>query len=635
MELFKEKKFQYLLVALLSVLPLEALSLFSIHLPWFVEYPFFTILMVLFGRQVFKSGIESLFHLNFSNINLLMTIGVTGAIYLGQLEEAVIIVILFAVAEVLEEFGIKRSQQALEDLVDKAPKTAQLIGKEEKTPIEDINIGDIIIVKPGDQVPLDGKVVRGMSLIDEATITGEPLPKSKNTGDSVYAGTLNGSGYLEIEVTKTAKDTTLAKIIDLTYKAGEQKSKSQRFIETFAARYTPAVIVIALLLVVIPVFVMGQPFNKWFAQAITLLVIACPCALVIATPISIFSSIGNANKRGMLVKGGKYIEDIGKIKAIAFDKTRTLTEGKPEVSDIIPFNGFSKEDVIACASGLETFSEHPLAKSVLEKAKELKLVPHNAQNFEAVMGKGIKGNCAICADKHVCLGTLSFISQEHKISKKYTQEIEELEKQGKTMIVVYEGNDVKGIIGITDAIKKQGATTIKQLLKLGVTPIILTGDHFSAASFVAKELGIEKVKAGLLPEDKVKEVTLLLKEYKTIAMTGDGVNDAPALATSTVGIAMGAAGSDAAIENADIAIMDDDIGKIPGLINLGKTTYNTIRINIAAAIGTKALFLILAILGMSNLTLAIFADVGVTVLVVLYGLRLYSHQEYTKGQFSS
>lgn len=627
MELLKEKKFQYLIAALLSVLPLEILSLFSIHLPLYFELPFFAILIFIFGRKVFISGIQSLFHLNFANINLLMTIGVFGALYLREFEEAVIIVILFAVAEVLEEFGMSRSQKALEDLVNKTPKTAQLLGKEEKTPIEDIKIGDVIIVKSGDQIPLDGKVVKGSSLIDEATITGEPLPKSKAVGDVVYAATINGSGYLEIEVTKLSKDTTLSKIIDLTFKAGEQKSKSQRFIETFAARYTPSIIVLAILVVAIPVFVLGQPFDKWLAQAITLLVIACPCALVIAAPISIFSSIGNANKKGILIKGGKYIEEIGKIRAVAFDKTRTLTEGKPVVSDIIPFNGFSESEVIACAAGLESFSEHPLAKSVLEKAKDLKLVPHEAANFEALAGKGIKGKCVICSDKHVCMGTISFISKEHDIKPNILKQVGELEKQGKSMIVVYEGNDVKGIIGITDAIKIQSANTVKQLLKLGVEPIMLTGDNLSSAKFVGNKLGIENIKAGLLPEDKVTEVQLLLKKYKKVAMIGDGVNDAPALATSTVGIAMGAVGSDAAIENADIAIMDDDIGKLPGLISLGRATYNTIRINIAAALGTKAFFMILAVAGMSNLALAIFADVGVTVLVVLFGLRLYSYKK--------
>lgn len=626
MDLFKDRKFQYLLLALLLVLPLEVLSLVSIHLPLYFELPFFALLLFIFGRKVFLSGLQSLAHLNFANINLLMTIGVVGALYLREFEEAVIIVILFAVAEVLEEFGMARSQKALEDLVNKTPKTALLKGEGEKTPIEDIKIGEVIVVKPGDQIPLDGKVIKGASLIDEATITGEPLPKNKTTGDSVYAATINGSGYLEIEVTKLSKDTTLAKIIDLTFKAGEQKSKSQRFIEIFAERYIPAVLIVAILLVVIPVFFFGQPLEKWLAQAITLLVISCPCALVIATPISIFSSIGNANKKGILIKGGKYIEEIGKIKAIAFDKTRTLTEGKPIVSDIIPFNGFSESEVIACAAGLESFSEHPLAKSVLEKAKELKLVPHESSNFEALAGKGIKGKCIICSDKHVCMGTISFVSKEHNIKPNILKQVEELEKQGKSMIVVYEGEEVKGIIGITDAIKMQSADTIKQLLDLDVEPIMLTGDNLSSAKFVGNKLGIENIKAGLLPEDKVVEVRSLLDKHKRVAMIGDGVNDAPALATSSVGIAMGAVGSDAAIENADIAIMDDDIGKLPNLIGLGRATYNTIRINIAAALGTKAFFMALAIAGMSNLALAIFADVGVTVLVVLYGLRLYSYK---------
>lgn len=625
MDLLKDKKFRYLVFALLIVLPLEILSLFSVHLPSFIELPLFAALIFIFGRNVFISGIKSLLRLNFADINLLMTIGVFGALYLREFEEAVIILILFAVAEALEEFGIRRSQKALEELVDKAPKTALLKGKTDKTPIDAIKVGDVLIIKPGDMIPLDGKVVQGMSLVDESTITGEPLPKNKQLDDIVYAGTQNGSGYLEISVTKAQKDTTLAKIIDLTFKAGEEKSKSQRFIENFAAKYIPAVLVLAALIVIVPVFVFGQPFDKWLIQAITVLVIACPCALVIATPISVFSSIGNANKKGILIKGGKYIEEIGKIKAIAFDKTRTLTEGKPIVSDVIPFNGFSEKDVIACAAGLEAFSEHPLAKSVLEKAKELKVVPHSASNFESIAGKGIKGSCAICADKHVCMGTLSFIAGEHKkINKENQEAIDKLAEQGKTMIVVYEENDVKGIIGITDAIKENSLDTIKTIQKIGVVPVMLTGDNESSAEYVAKKLGITEVRANLLPEDKVAEIKKLTEKYKDVAMIGDGINDAPALATSGVGIAMGAVGSDAAIENADIAIMDDDIAKVPVLITLGKEASRTIKINTSLAIITKFSFLVLAIAGLSNLAVALFVDVGVTILVVAYGLRLYS-----------
>ena len=630
MELLKDRKFKYLMLALFSVLPLEILSLFSIHLPLFIELPFFATLLFIFGRKVFADGVKALFRLNFSNINLLMTIGVFGAIYLREFEEATVIIILFAVAEALESFGMRRSQKALEELVDRTPKSALVKGKEEKVQIENIKIGEILIIKPGDQIALDGKIVKGMSLVDDSTITGEPLPKNKNVGDMVYAGTLNTSGYLEVEVTKLAKDSTLSKIIELTFEAGEKKSKSQRFIETFAEKYTPAVVMIAALIVTIPVMILGQPFNIWFSRAIIILVIACPCALVIATPMSIFSSIGNANKKGILIKGGRYIEEIGKIKAIAFDKTRTLTEGKPVVSDIIPFNGRSEEDVIACAAGLEALSEHPLAKSILDKAKELKLVPHAAENFSSIAGKGIKGNCVFCANKHVCMGSISFIAREHGIGEKYEKVIEELEKQGKTMIVTYEDNEIEGIIGITDKIKPQSEEAIRSLIKMGIKPVMLTGDNASSANFIAKKLNLSDVKSELMPEDKVKEISDLISKYKKVAMIGDGVNDAPALANSSVGIAMGAAGSDVAIENADISIMDDDIGKVPDIISLGKKTYNTIRINVAVALLTKFAFLTLAILGMANLTTAIFADVGVALLVVMYSLRLYNYNNHNR-----
>ncbi len=625
--LLQNKKFKFLLLAFLTVLPFEILSFFSIHLPKWVELPLFITLIFIFGKNVFISGIRSLLRLRFSDINLLMTIAIVGAVYLQEWEEAVIIVILFALGNALEDFGIERSQSALKELVDKTPKTAQIKGKTGRTPVGEIEIGSVIIVKPGDQIPLDGKVVMGMSLVDEATITGEPLPNNKHEGDLVFAGTINGNGYMEIKVTKAAEDSTLSKIIDLTYKSAEKKSHSQKFIEKFAQYYTPTVVGTSFLMVVIPVGLLGQAFTPWFTQALTLLIIACPCALVISTPITIFSAIGNATKRGVIVKGGRFVEELGKIRAIAFDKTRTLTKGEPVVSDIVPFNGFTQNEVLECAYGIESFSEHPLALSIIGEAKKHNLNPHHFTNFEAVSGKGLKGDCLICSDKHHCMGNLKFITEEHKVEDDVIRQVETFEKQGKSTMIMSDNKKVTGVIGITDEIRGDSKTMISHLLRMKIIPVMLTGDNDMSASFVAEQIGITHVKAGLLPDQKVKELSKLIGQYKHVAMIGDGVNDAPSLVTAPVGIAMGAIGSDVAIENADVALMNNNMMLIPFLIELGKKSVQTIRTNTAAAIGVKLLFLTLALTGRSGLALAIFADVGVTVLVVLNGLRLFQFKE--------
>ena len=627
-DLLQNRNFRWLLAALAIVAPLEVLSLFGLHLPLWAQIPLLTALALVFGRGLLLSGVRSLFRLDFSNMNLLMTIAIVGAMYLGHWEEAGVIIVLFALGETLEDFGITKSQAALQDLVEKAPKTAQPKGKEGKVPVENVQVGEIIAVKPGDQIPLDGMVTEGSSLVDEAAITGEPLPRSKYPGDPVFAGTINGSGYMEIRVTRQARDTTLSKIIQLTYQSAERKSHSQRFIEKFARYYTPSVVSTSSLLVLIPVVLLGKPFDPWFIQALTLLIISCPCALVISTPVTIFSAIGNATQRGALIKGGRFIEEMGRLKAIAFDKTRTLTRGEPAVSDVFTFDNLSPKDVLACAAGIEAFSEHPIARSILDQAEAENVEPHPFENFEAISGKGLKGECMVCFDSHQCLGNIRFVSEEHQAGEEVLKKVGELERQGKTAIVISDHQRVKGIIGVTDEIRPESKPLIEGLLRLEVIPVILTGDNGSSARFVASQLGIERVSAELLPHQKVEELTRLLQEYQHVAMVGDGVNDAPALASASVGIAMGAIGSDVAIENSDIALMNDNLAILPYLVKLGRRAVAKIRFNIVSAVLIKFIFLILALGGMSSLVLAIFADVGVTVLVVLNGLQLYGY----KGQ---
>jgi len=625
--LLKNPRFRWLLLSLIIIVPFEIFSFFSIHLPGWIEIPLFVLMLFIFGREVIVSGIKSLFKLNFSNINLLMVVATFGAVYLGQLEEAVIIIVLFALGEALEEFGIEKSQLALKKLIDSSPKTAEVKGREDKVPVEEINVGEIIAVRPGDQIPLDGEIISGNSLIDEAVITGEPLPKSKYSGDPVYAGTINLQGYLEISVTKSSKDTTISKIIELTYESVEKKSKSQKFIEKFANYYTPAMMLTSILIVVIPVLVLGKPFDPWFVQALTILIISCPCALVISTPVSIFSAIGNANQKGVLVKGGRYMEEMGKIKAIALDKTRTLTRGKPIVTDVIPFNGVAREELIGCAAGIEAFSEHPIAESILEKAEEMRVPLHEYVNFQAVPGKGLKGECTFCYDSHHCMGNIKFVTEEHKVEDEVIREVDALEKQGKTAIVISDDRKVKGIIGVTDEIREESYSLIEKLLKENVVPIILTGDNSSSAAYVGSKLGIRIVKAELLPDGKVEEMSKLINKFGHVAMVGDGVNDAPAIAASSVGIVMGAVGSDIAIENSDIALMNDNLNMISYLVGLGRKCLGKIRFNITSAVLVKFLFLSLAIGGFSSLAMAIIADVGVTVVVILNSLNLYVYDE--------
>jgi Cd2+/Zn2+-exporting ATPase len=350
------------------------------------------------------------------------------------------------------------------------------------------------------------------------------------------------------------------------------------------------------------------------------------CALVISTPVTIFSAIGNATQRGALIKGGRFIEELGRVKAIAFDKTRTLTRGEPAVSEVYTFNDLSAEEVLACAAGIETFSEHPIARSILGRAEAQNIEPHPFENFEAISGKGLKGECMVCFDSHQCLGNIRFVSEEHPAGEEVLKKVEELERQGKTAIVISDHKRVKGVIGVTDEIRPESKGVIEDLMSMGITPVILTGDNRPSARFVADRLGIQRATAELLPHQKVEELNRLLQEYRYVAMVGDGVNDAPALAGASVGIAMGAIGSDVAIENADIALMNDNLAMLPYLVKLGRKAAGKIRFNTLSAVLIKFLFLSLALGGMSSLVLAIFADVGVTVLVVLNSLQLYGYR---------
>ena len=622
--MWQDAKFRWLLLSVALVGVFEFLSLAGWHLPPLVGAPFFAAVILAVGWRTILNGLKALAKLNFKSINLLMVIAVAGAFYLGQYEEAAVVIVLFALGERLEEFGIQTSKSALQALVDRTPKTARVKneGGMKEIPIAEVAVGDLLIIKPSDMIALDAEITSGSSSVDESTITGEPLPKDKHIGDLVFAGTLNLQGYLEARVTKLSADTTLAKIISTTFAATKTKAETQKFIEKFSAYYTPTIIVIALLLAVAPTLVFNQPFEPWLREALTLLVIACPCALVISTPISIYAAIGNASARGALVKGGKYIEAIGRVRAVAMDKTRTLTYGRPKVTDVIPLGESTREHLLACAAGIESYSEHPLAQSIVEAARAENVTPHGVENFEAVLGKGVKADCVVCYDKHHCIGKLPFITEEHKVQEEIVARVDALQREGKTSMVISSDREVEGIIAVTDELKPESREAVAELTRLGIETVMLTGDNHAPAQAVAAQVGIREVRAEMLPEDKAEAIKELTQKYGAVAMVGDGVNDAPALALSSVGVAMGAAGSDTAIEAASIAILNDRLELIPFLVRLGRRTVTTIKANTLLAIATKLLFVAMAMTGTSSLALAIFADVGVTVLVIVNSLRL-------------
>ncbi|MCE3296865.1 MAG: ATPase [Crocinitomicaceae bacterium] len=622
MKPFKDPAFILLFAAVIAALALEFLSLVGMDIPEPYSPFIFGALILGFGYQVLWNGLKALIKLRFSSINLLMLLAVIAAFYLGEYPEAAVVIVLYVLGEYLEEFGIERSKSTLAGLVSRSPKTAMLRESGQTALIEDVAVGTVIAVRPGELIPLDGRIVSGETTVDEAMITGEPIPKDKHPGDLLFAGTINKESYIEIETTKKSEDSTFARIVRLTFEARANKAPTQQFIQKFSSIYTPVVLVLALLLVLVPVFVFKQDFDHWLLQAVSLLVIACPCALVISTPVAIYAAMGNASAQGILIKGGKYLEAMARLQVLALDKTRTLTYGKPVVSDIIPLNGTSREELLACASGAEVFSEHPLAEAIVEASRREGFEPHSAEAYKSVPGKGATAKCLVCEDETIYVGKLAFIREHQHVSPEAELLVEKLSSEGKTSVVISFGDGVAGIIGLTDELKTDSPQAVSEINALGVETIILSGDNQHAAAFIASQLGITEVYGNLLPEEKAACVEKLLRRYKHVGMVGDGINDAPALARSTVGIAMGAAGSDTAIETANVALMQDKLLQIPFLVRLGRAALRRIRINTIGAIAVKLVFIALAFSGYSQLVLAIAADVGVTLVVILLSLRL-------------
>lgn len=556
------------------------------------------------------------------DMNLLMTVAVCGAVVIGEWFEAATVAFLFAFSLTLESWSVGRARGAIEKLLDLTPTTVRVLenGQTKELAPDAVLVGATFVVRPGERIPLDGEVVRGISDINQAPITGESIPVSKEPGSSVFAGTVNGTGALEIRSTKKSEDTTLAHIIRLVGQAQQSRAPSEQWVDRFARYYTPTVMALAVLVLLGPPLLFHQPFEPWIYQSLILLVIACPCALVISTPVSVVAALAASARQGVLVKGGSHLEAAGHLQAVAMDKTGTLTEGRPSVERIVGMNGHKEEDLLARAAAMEAHSDHPLAVAILEHAVGRNVVFEAASDLKVLPGKGAT---ALLGGRQFWIGSHRLLEEGEQETPEVHEEMAQLSRTGKTVVVVGNETHVCGFIALSDRIRPESRLSIEALQSAGVKHIVmLTGDNEGTARAIGAEAGVSEVRAELLPEDKVEAIAALKKKYGSVAMIGDGINDAPAMGSATLGIAMGAAGSDTAIEAADIALMSDDLSKVPWLIAHSRRMLAIIRTNIVLSLAVKALFVGLTLVGHASLWSAIAADMGVSLLVISNGLRL-------------
>jgi Cd2+/Zn2+-exporting ATPase len=556
------------------------------------------------------------------DINVLMMVAVIGAMSIGQWSEGATVTFLFAFAQILEARSMDRARNAIRALMDLTPPEAVVRrdNVEVKVGLDAVQLGEIVLVKPGERIPLDGIVSAGEGPVNQAPITGESLPVDKSMGDEVFAGTINGYGALDIRVTHVRRDTTLSRIIALVELAQSQRAPSQAFVERFARYYTPAIIALAIVIAVVPPLFLGQPFGSWFYRSLVLLVISCPCALVMSTPVSVVSAIAAAARNGVLIKGGAHLERAGVIRCVAFDKTGTLTRGVPHVVEVISLNGAAAADILAIAAGLEIRSEHPVGRAILAKALDAGIELPTSTRFRSLPGRGAE---ALIDGDPALIGNHRLLEERGLCDADTHSRLDRVAALGRTAVVVARLGRPIGIIVLADRLRVAARETIEMLRRQGVERVVLlTGDNQATADAIVREVGADEAFAELLPEDKVSAVQKLRRRHGTIAMVGDGVNDAPAMAAADVGIAMGAAGTDAALETADIALMADELVKIPFAIRLGRATLRNIRVNVSVSLALKAVFLALAIAGSATLWMAVLADMGASLLVIANGLRL-------------
>ncbi|MCM3390294.1 heavy metal translocating P-type ATPase [Ureibacillus chungkukjangi] len=578
------------------------------------------------GYSLFIKGLKNLSRLKF-DMNTLMTIAIIGAAIIGEWGEGATVVILFAISEALERYSMDKARQSIESLMDIAPKEALIRrGKEEMMiHVDDIQVNDIMIVKPGQKLAMDGIVIKGTSTLNQAAITGESVPVTKTIDDEVFAGTLNEEGLLEVKVTKRVEDTTLSKIIHLVEEAQAERAPSQAFVDKFAKYYTPAIVILAFLIAVIPPL-FGGDWSQWIYQGLAVLVVGCPCALVVSTPVAVVTAIGNAAKNGVLIKGGIHLEEAGHLKAIAFDKTGTLTKGIPAVTDVITYGG-NEDELMIVTAAIEKGSQHPLASAIIRKAEEngLNMNGVSVEEFQSITGKGVK---AKVNNQMYYVGSPNLFEELHKtIESNIKENITRMQTEGKTVMVLGTEKEILSLIAVADEMRETSKEVINKLNHIGIETVMLTGDNERTAKAIGKQVGVSDIQADLLPEDKLNFVKKLREKHQSVAMVGDGVNDAPALAAASVGVAMGGAGTDTALETADIALMSDDLSKLPYTIKLSRKALMIIKQNITFSLAIKLLALVLVMPGWLTLWIAIFADMGATLIVTLNSLRLLRVKE--------
>jgi Cd2+/Zn2+-exporting ATPase len=553
------------------------------------------------------------------DMNVLMTLAAFGAVGIGSYAEGAWVLVLFGVGTTLESFAFDRSRRSVGELMDLAPEQARVLaddGSEHLVPVEEVTVGTRFVVRPGERIALDGNVVAGASSVDEAPITGESVPVDKQPGSTVFAGTLNANGALTVDTSKSAGESTLARVVALVEAAQGSRAPSERFVDRFARVYTPLVFAAALAVIAVPV-ALGGSLDTWLYRALALLIVACPCSLVISIPVAVVSAVGHAAREGVLIKGGQALEDLARLKTVAIDKTGTLTRGQPELADVVVLDGTHDDKALALVAAVERHSEHPLGEALLRAARSRGLDVAEPAAFEALPGRGV---LARIGERELWAGGPRLAAERLGATP---QEVGGLEARGQTTIVLGEGQRPLAVFGLADELRPEAAAAIAELRRAGLARVVmLTGDNERVAAAVAEVVGVNEFRAGLLPADKLRAVEALNAESGPVAMVGDGINDAPALAAAPVGIAMGVAGTDVALQSADVALMSDDLARLPGAVTGARQAVRVMRQNVVASLVVKAIFVVLAPLGLVTLVLAVAADMGMSLLVTLNGLRL-------------
>ncbi len=588
---------------------------------------FFVLAYIAGGYDVTLEAIPELLKGKF-NTDLLMILAALGAATLGELREGAFLLFLFSLGHAGEHYALDRARNSVRALGSLTPKTAlaRRDGHETELPVEQLLVGDVVIVRPGARLPVDGEILMGRSGIDQSPITGESVPVDKETGDLVYAGSINGEGALEVRVTKLAKDNTLARVMRMVEEAEAQQSPTQQAVNKFERVFVPAVLIVTALVIIVPPLLFSVPFGLSFSRAMMLLVAASPCALALGTPAAVLAGIAQAARNGILIKGGVHLENLGRLNAIAFDKTGTITHGRPEVTDVIRLNSQTEAELLALAAALETRSGHPLAKAVVRAAQNRNLILPTLGEVESLTGRGLKTQLN---NQAVYLGNLRLLDEmQINVTPELRKQVEAMENSGKTSMVLAIGSEVVGIIGLADTIRPNVSKIMTALNQIGVKEtVMLTGDNPRAAAAIARQAGLTDVRADLMPENKVEAVRGLNAKYQITGMVGDGVNDAPALANATIGIAMGGAGTDVALETADVALMGDDLSKLPFAVKLGRATRMIIVQNLGIALGVIVFLIITSLFGLATLGAAVVLHEGSTIVVVLNALRLLGIRE--------